>query len=64
MHAGRVLAVEPNVDTLPPELNRVRLVSFDDALSEADIHLMLVDHKEFKITKKIPGLVIDTKGIW
>lgn len=45
-----ILAVEPNIQTLPDVLvNRknVRLASLEDALSEADMVVVLVKHKEF-----------------
>lgn len=65
-HSGNVIAVEPNIKTLPGTINRnnVKLVDFESALSSADIHLMLVDHKEFKLKKPTSGTIIDTKGIW
>jgi len=34
------------------------------AIEEADIHLMLVDHKEFKNSEFSSDFIIDTKGIW
>ncbi len=45
-----ILAVEPNVKTLPDVLaNRknVKLVSLEEALSQADVVVVLVNHKEF-----------------
>ncbi|MDQ2070128.1 UDP-N-acetyl-D-mannosamine dehydrogenase [Natronospira bacteriovora] len=42
-----VLAVEPHVNALPPELadcSNVRLVSLDDALEQADLSVALVAH--------------------
>lgn len=65
-HSGNVIAVEPNIKTLPGTINKnnVKLVDFESALSSADIHLMLVDHKEFKLKKPTSGTIIDTKGIW
>ena len=58
-----ILAVEPNVKTLPRVLeNRknVELVSLDKALSEADVVVVLVNHKEFSIdTLKVCTNVLD-----
>ncbi|XDF77797.1 UDP-N-acetyl-D-mannosamine dehydrogenase [Aliivibrio fischeri] len=62
MHTGKILTVEPNISNLPESLS-CQLVALDDA-READIHIMLVDHKEFKEQSKPVGIVIDTKGIW
>lgn len=63
MHTGKILAVEPNIEDLPKSLS-CQLVTLRDA-KEADIHVLLVDHKEFKAEEKpVVGKVIDTKGIW
>ncbi|MFI3246848.1 MAG: UDP-N-acetyl-D-mannosamine dehydrogenase [Ferrimonas sp.] len=63
MHAGRVIAVEPNIDVIPEKLKHVELVEFDIAAKEADVQVLLVDHKEFQGTLVIQGAIIDTKGI-
>ena len=63
-HPGRVLAVEPNIETLPSCVNSLQLVRFDIAQREADIGLLLVDHNEFKTKKNKTIINIDTKGIW
>ncbi|CAK4070489.1 UDP-N-acetyl-D-mannosamine dehydrogenase [Vibrio sp. 16] len=61
-HTGRVIAVEPNIKQL--SLEDVSLVTIEEALDKADIHVLLVDHKEFK-SITVPSLYsIDTKGIW
>lgn len=64
MHAGDVIAVEPNVDELPLKFKGSMLLSLEQAMEKANIHVMLVDHKEFKGGRPNSGLVIDTKGIW
>ena len=64
LHSGNVIAVEPNVSVLPENITAFNLSSFDNAKLNADIHLLLVDHKEFKACKSPYGLVIDVKGIW
>ncbi|TWO86309.1 UDP-N-acetyl-D-mannosaminuronic acid dehydrogenase [Shewanella algae] len=66
MHSGKVVAVEPNINCLDDKKIDVELVQFDIASQIAHIHLLLVDHSEFKqlrIDSK-PGTIIDTKGIW
>lgn len=67
-HSGEMLVVEPNIHQLPPRLaGNSTLVSLDEALAQADVLVMLVDHKEFKA---IAGdnvrqqYVVDTKGVW
>lgn len=68
--AGRILAVEPNVTDLPASLSsvdNVALSSLDEALQQADVVLLLVDHREFKAMdrSRLDGAkVIDTRGVW
>ncbi len=64
MHAGKVLGVEPNIECLPSHIEHITLLPFEVAVQKADIHLMLVDHKEFKVNKVVSEQIIDTKGIW
>ncbi|MCS0454855.1 UDP-N-acetyl-D-mannosamine dehydrogenase [Vibrio diabolicus] len=64
MHSGRVIAVEPNIKKLPLNLQSVELLDFDIAKSESDVHVLLVDHKEFKEACVTTGIKVDTKGIW
>lgn len=64
LHAGDVIAVEPNVDELPLKFKGAMLLSLEQASEEANIHVMLVDHKEFKDFKPVAGFIVDSKGIW
>lgn len=61
-HKGPLLVVEPNIDTLPEGLGNARRVSLNDV--QADVHVLLVDHREFH--ERIPGrgVVLDTRGSW
>lgn len=67
---GTIYAVEPNVSEIPTALKDLPNVIFADyqrAIKEADIVLLLVDHKEFKELKRealADKIVIDTRGIW
>jgi UDP-N-acetyl-D-mannosaminuronic acid dehydrogenase len=67
-HPGTILVVEPNIDTLPKGLSgKSELVGLDTALQQADIVVMLVDHKEFKaVSLELldSHKVVDTRGIW
>lgn len=67
-HPGRVLAVEPNITALPSSLAAgLELVDIEVALQQADILILLVDHKQFKNIKRdrIETLkVVDTRGVW
>ncbi|AXQ15329.1 UDP-N-acetyl-D-mannosamine dehydrogenase [Shewanella algae] len=64
MHSGTIVAVEPNIEKLPLSINNIELVAKEVAFSSANIHVMLVDHKQFKESKPQQGILIDTKGIW
>jgi UDP-N-acetyl-D-mannosaminuronic acid dehydrogenase len=59
-----LLAVEPNIDLLPPALATAALVTAEEALAKADVHLLLVDHREFRFLTPPQGVVIDTRGTW
>ncbi len=65
-HPGRVLAVEPNIHTLPAVLEgKVELVDLPAGLQEADIVVVLVAHKTFKemrLNGNEPFTLIDTCG--
>ena len=63
MHTGRLIAVEPNIKSLQYE--KIELVNFEEAIKQADIAVLLVDHKEFKgIVIPNKPIIVDTKGIW
>lgn len=67
-HPGRVIAVEPNIDKFPSEsVSNIQLTDLHYAISESDVIVLLVDHKEFKdihysFDKKTK--LVDTRGIW
>ncbi|WP_373376746.1 UDP-N-acetyl-D-mannosamine dehydrogenase [Cupriavidus nantongensis] len=69
LYPGQVVAVEPNIEEAPAKLSKagVRLLTQQEALEQADVLLMLVDHAEFK--QRTPELgaeqrLVDAKGIW
>ncbi|ACV26340.1 UDP-N-acetyl-D-mannosamine dehydrogenase [Kangiella koreensis] len=64
LNKGQTYIAEPNITVLPKQLVNASLVDFNEALVCADIHLMLVDHKQFKVITKKPANLIDAKGIW
>lgn len=64
MNNCKLLLVEPNISELPNSLKGQILVDIESAFSSADIHLLLVDHIQFKKSKPTSGFVVDTKGIW
>jgi UDP-N-acetyl-D-mannosaminuronic acid dehydrogenase len=67
---GSLLVVEPNIRCLPPQLQNlpgVALAKLGDALEQADIILLLADHRQFKsIDRRVvmEKVVIDTRGVW
>ncbi|AOE50166.1 UDP-N-acetyl-D-mannosamine dehydrogenase [Kangiella sediminilitoris] len=64
LNQGDTLVVEPNVIELPEELSKAKIIDLNESLISSDIHLMLVDHKEFKLVEGPSSNLIDTKGIW
>lgn len=63
-HVGPILAVEPNIELLPAAIGRARLVDEDTARAAAQVHVMLVDHSEFKGRLKPEGECVDARGVW
>lgn len=63
-HSGSVMLVEPNITKLTENYNNELLVDFEIASCNADIHVLLVDHDEFKGRPPVTGQIIDTRGIW
>jgi UDP-N-acetyl-D-mannosaminuronic acid dehydrogenase len=61
-HPGPVRIIEPNIDNLPAGLGHATLIPLDAA--QADVHVMLVDHKPFKGTAVPQGQVVDARGVW
>jgi len=64
IHSGVLIAVEPNIDSLVIGGANIELVDFEVAKARADVHVLLVDHKEFKVSKLISDFIVDAKGIW
>src|SRR5699024_4724375 len=66
----QLLVSEPNVRELPRRLkgfDNAELKDYNEAIGEADIVLLLVEHKEFQRfdeTQIKDKYLIDTKGIW
>lgn len=62
-NVGKIVVIEPHIDVLPSTLSGAAMVSFAEA-HDADIHVMLVDHRAFAEERKPSGLIIDTRGMW
>ena len=67
-YPGDLLVVEPHINELPKKLlEKASLVPAEDAITRADIVVLLVDHRAFKrIPKRLldQRVVIDTRGCW
>lgn len=68
-----IFAVEPNISELPPALadaENVSLAGISRSIEEADVVVLLVDHKEFiglnlqTTLSPRKQTVIDTRGVW
>jgi len=67
-NVGEIIAVEPNIKELPSKLAEtgIELTSLENALEQANIVVVLVDHKQFKNADKTvfaKKVVIDSRGI-
>jgi UDP-N-acetyl-D-mannosaminuronic acid dehydrogenase len=64
---GRVIAVEPNITELPAALKGlVELKSLEEAVAQANVFVVLVDHKpfaHFDWSAVQPESIIDTRGL-
>ncbi|MCE9789963.1 UDP-N-acetyl-D-mannosamine dehydrogenase [Shewanella chilikensis] len=58
---GNIIAVEPNISASP--ITNCTLASLELAVESADIHVILVDHNEFKGINLQSDFVVDTRGI-
>ena len=67
-HSGSTWVVEPHIDQIPAALrDKATLVSSEQALAQADILVMLVDHRAFRAVDAAgvrQQWVVDTKGVW
>jgi len=64
-YAGKLLVVEPNIKVVPCDLSSAILIEAEQAIVDADIHLVLVDHREFKqLVIPVDGVIVDTRGVW
>lgn len=68
INADRLLVVEPYVQSLPASLEgKAEFVALEIALALADVIVLLVDHRQFKLADcaLLAGKhIIDTRGFW
>ncbi|WP_442798550.1 UDP-N-acetyl-D-mannosamine dehydrogenase [Pantoea vagans] len=67
-HSGTTWVVEPHIEQLADSLaGKTELVSCERALDQADILVMLVDHRAFRVIDAADvqqNWIVDTKGVW
>jgi len=67
-HSGTTWVVEPHIEQLAGALaDKAGLVSGEQALAQADILVMLVDHRAFRAIDAASvqqNWIVDTKGVW
>ncbi|WP_312123210.1 UDP-N-acetyl-D-mannosamine dehydrogenase [Pantoea vagans] len=67
-HSGKTWVVEPHIEQLAESLaDKAELVSCAQALDQADILVMLVDHRAFRAIDAADvqqNWIVDTKGVW
>lgn len=68
-YGDRVLVVEPFTDSLPGEMAAMgaQLVTYEQAMSEAEMVAVLVDHDAFRSAPRYLSkgkIVYDTRGMW
>jgi UDP-N-acetyl-D-mannosaminuronic acid dehydrogenase len=62
----KLLAVEPNIETLPAALSGVDLITLEQAMGSADVVVILVAHQDFKESQALLSggqIFIDTVGM-
>lgn len=69
MDFKKCFVCEPNIKKLPASFNskKTELINIDERLFNADIVVLLVDHKEFykiNLSKLDGAQIIDSRGIW
>ena len=61
---GKIFFVDPNLKNVFLNNKEYKIIGLNDLKDYIHIHLLLVDHKEFKDFKPKNGSIIDTRGIW
>ena len=67
-HRGQSWVVEPHIAALPAALgDNAELVTREQALAQADVLVMLVDHSQFRAVdpaQVTQRWIVDTRGVW
>tara|TARA_B100000575_G_scaffold294067_1_gene307827 strand:+ start:2115 stop:3377 length:1263 start_codon:yes stop_codon:yes gene_type:complete len=64
INKGKIFFVDPNLKNVFLNNKEYKITGLNDLKDYIHIHLLLVDHKEFKDFKPKNGSIIDTRGIW
>ena len=59
-----LLIIEPNIDCLPEGLDAASLVTLEEALCLARVHIILVAHSQFATMDYPAGTVVDVVGLF
>lgn len=62
-HRGPIKVLEPNISALPSGLENAHLVNCSECPAAA-VHVLLVDHAQFKNMVPTSEYVVDTRGLW
>lgn len=68
LDVGQLICVEPNLQDLPKSLvdKGISVTTYEKAIEKANIIVVLVDHKQFKVADKVElakKVIIDTRGV-
>ena len=63
-HIGKIYFIDPNLEDVYLNKRKYKISKFNELKDSIHIHVMLVDHNEFKNKKPNHGSIIDTRGIW
>ncbi len=67
VHGERLIVVEPHIRALPASLSGCRMMTFDAALAEADVVVVLVQHRAFAKLAHVPlrrgAEIVDVVGL-
>ena len=61
--SNKVYVIEPNISNEPLKISNAELIPQDENL-EADMHVLLVNHSDFKDRMPSKGMVLDFCGGW
>lgn len=61
-HPGPLILLEPNINEVPSGFGDAQISH--ECEVQAHIHVMLVDHQQFRKAPRPEGRLVDTRGVW